>query len=238
MTIYCPETKQVLDKVTLGDKQGERFAVVGIVSKIGKDILPGIMSGDAGIVSPLVTSEIISGGHGYVLQIKGNSGMAFDEARSLPWDRVVISHIDRESGHGRTETRIYKSLEADFVEFDELDRYQNVSVVVQVERTTLDHPTGKISNETSYYIGDEVFASFDLKTKSRYVRDHWGQESYHWIKDFVLKEDASMQRTSNGSRALSTVRSLVVKIGRAVCGSSARFKSRFCSNPEKMVLCM
>ena len=236
VTMYCPETKQVLDKRTLGDKEGERLAVIEIVGKIGSEVPPGFMSADAGVVSPDVTREMVSKGHGYVLQIKGNSGVAYEEAGDLPWHRVVAAHEEWSKGHGREELRIVKALETEFADLMEFEKYANIGVVLQVERTSRYAKLGKVTNETSYYIGDEAFAAIGLEMQARYIRDHWSQESYHWVKNKAMQEDGSMQRTPNGSRALSTIRSLVAKFGRAVCNSPKRFIDRFTADPQNMAL--
>lgn len=232
VTMYCPETNQVLDKQTLNDKEGERLAVVDMISKIGREVPPGIISGDAGIVSPMVTQVIVEAGHGYVLQIKGNAGLAYEETGDLPWDKVIVAHEDHSKGHGREELRVTKALQAEFAEFNEVEKYANIGVILQIERTSHYTVTGKVTHETAYYIGDEIFAALTLDVQARYVRDHWAQESYHWVKDAVMREDASMQRKSNGSRALSTFRSLVAKIGRAVCNSPKGFIDQFTADPQ------
>lgn len=236
VTIFCPDTKQILDKRTLGDKEGERLAVIEMVSKIGSELPRGFVSADAGIVSPQITRGIIDKDHGYVLQIKGNSGVAYEEAVNLPWDRVVVASEERSHGHGRDEFRRVKALTAEFADLTEFEKYAEIGVVLQVERVSLVNKTGKTTREMSYYIGDVSFATLDLGMQARYIRDHWAQESYHWIKDKVMQEDNSMQRQPNGSRALATFRSLVAKFGRKVCDSPSRFIYRFSANPEKIVL--
>lgn len=231
--MYCPETKQILDKRTLDDKAGERSAVMDMLATKSPWLPMGIVSGDAGIVSPEIASAIVRAGHGYVLQIKGNSGYAFDEAQRLPWGDARV-YIDSGFGHGREETRRTRAINIGEAQLSELTKYQAISVVVQVERTTRKITTGEVTQETSFYVGSTTFASFDLATQGRYIRDHWGQESFHWIKDAVLKEDVSMQRRSSGSRVLATLRSLVTRIGRGVCGSTKSFIDDFTADPERL----
>lgn len=233
--MYCPETMQVLDKRTLDDKEGERSAVMEMLSAKDHEIPPGVVSGDAGIVSPEITAAIVGAGHGYVLQIKGNSGFAFDEAQRLPWSDAKID-VDFDVAHGREETRVTRAIGTGDAVFGELAKYQDISVVVSVERTTRKTSTGEITHETSFYVGDKTYASFDLATQGRYVRDHWGQESFHWIKDVVQREDASMQRESNGARTLATLRNLVTHAGRVLCGSTKGFIDEFTADPRGMAM--
>lgn len=209
-----------------------------MVAKIGRELHEGFVSSDAGIVSPEVTRVLVNARHGYVLQIKGNSGIAYEEAGDLPWGKVVAAFEEHSRGHGREESRRVKALTEDFADFTEFEKYANIGVVLQVERSSVQTKTGKTSSETSYYIGDESFAALDLELQARYIRDHWGQESYHWVKDVVMGEDDSMQRRPNGSRALSTIRSLVTKFGRAMCNSPKRFIDRFTADPQKMAFAL
>jgi predicted transposase YbfD/YdcC len=235
VTMYCPETKQVLNKRTLDDKEGERSAVMDMLAGRDRQIQRGIVSGDAGIVSPEITAAIVRAGHGYVLQIKGNSGYAFDEAQRLPWSDAKV-HVDFDVGHGREETRTTRAITTDVVVFGELAKYQAIGVVVSVERSTRKTSTGEVTHETSFYVGSTTFAGFDLATQGRYVRDHWAQESFHWIKDVVLKEDHSMQRRSNGARVLATIRNIVTHVGRIACQSTKAFIDDFTADPRAMAL--
>jgi hypothetical protein len=140
---------------------------------------------------------------------------------------------------GREEFRRVKALVEEFADLSEFEKYTNIGVVLQVERTSRYLKAGKVTKvteETSYYIGDKTFGTLGLEMQGRYIRDHWGQESYHWVKDKVMKEDDSMQRQPNGSRALGVFRSLVAKFGRAVCNSPQRFIDRFNASPKKLAI--
>jgi hypothetical protein len=51
-----------------------------------------------------------------------------------------------------------------------------------------------VTIETRYFIGDEKVYKMTLPQFANYIRCHWMQESYHWVKDFVLQEDNSHQK--------------------------------------------
>lgn len=236
--MFCADTRQELDKRTLDDKEGERLAVVEMLQNAGLEVRPGIVSGDAGIISPGVTESVTETGHGYILQIKGNSGAAFDEVVNLPWEKVRVFSNEYDEGHGREEIRSTKAIDVEHFDVDELDKYSNIGVVLQVERFSLQTATQRLSHEVSYYIGDTIAASLSLESQARYIRDHWAIESLHWIKDVVLKEDASFQRCANGSRILATVRSVVIKYGRLMYDSPKRFIDEFSANPSGLAFAL
>ena len=42
------------------------------------------------------------------------------------------------------------------------------------------------------------------------VRDHWGVESLHWLRDTVYREDHSRARTRSGPRVMASMRNLAI----------------------------
>jgi predicted transposase YbfD/YdcC len=66
-----------------------------------------------------------------------------------------------------------------------------------------------------------------------YIRDHWQQESFHWVKDVVLDEDACPTKNRNGSRTLGLLRNAVVRVGRSLFGSVKTFVEHFSASPEQ-----
>ena len=63
---------------------------------------------------------------------------------------------------------------------------------------------------------------------------HWSVETFHGRKDVTLKEDASKQRLSDGSRVLGRIRSLVDHVGQAVFSSTKELIDRFSAAPERL----
>jgi hypothetical protein len=233
VTLYCPETGQVLASRTLKDKQGESKAVIDILQKEGSVLPPGIVSGDAGILSPAVTSAVIAAGHGYLLQIKSNAGEAYSEITAMPWDDVQVIDKHFSDGHGRREIRFLKRLDDQYTEFDELLKYDSCDTAWKREAWIHHEKDGRYTSYSRYLVGGGSTATISDAMIQRYAKDHWRQESYHWVKDAVLQEDSSFQKQPNGSQFLGLLRSQVVRIGTVLFGSTKRFKDRFMSAPEK-----
>ena len=67
---------------------------------------------------------------------------------------------------------------------------------------------GKPTDETRYYVSS---LRTGARALLRHVRDRWSIEnSWHWVRDVLLREDAHRYREANGVRILATLRSLAI----------------------------
>ena len=236
LTLYSPDTKQVLAQRTLADKEGEPSAAVSIILAEARSLPKGIFTGDAGILSPRVVSALAKKNHDFIFGIKGNAGNVFDVIKSHPWDRMPFISETFFKGHGRGETRGLKKISVSSFETPELfAKYKGVAVVFQVTRVIEKLSSGEMGKEVSYYIGGGEAAALTPREAQGYIRDHWGQESFHWVKDVVLGEDASHQKRNNGSRILGILRTSVAEVGMRLFGSTKRFVDHFSADPRKML---
>ncbi len=234
VTLFCPETHQVLGHKTLNDKQGEPSAAIGLLVSTIDDALPrGMITADAGLTCPDVTLAARAAGHNYLLGIKGNAGKVFEAITSFPWDEV--RRVDKffSEGHGRQEIRTLRRVEVDAFESSEFDKYRDIAVVFQVTADVLHVKQDILTTDTRYFIGDGGAAALSMHEAATYIRDHWRQESYHWEKDAVLGEDDCPTKTANGSRALGILRGKVAHVGRSLCGSVKNFVDRFSADPKR-----
>lgn len=232
LTIYCPETSQILGHQTLADKVGEQTAAPGLIKSAMKRMPKGFFTGDAGITSPAVVETIRHLGHSYILAIKGNAGRAFDDLIEFDWNSVEDKGMFFNEGHGRREIRTIQSVHVEDFESDEFDKYKDIALVFKVTAEVLHVKEDKFTSETRFFIADDSAANLSEREAITYIRDHWQQESYHWSKDVVLGEDDCPTKNSNGSQILGLVRSVIVKVGRALYGSVQRFTDHFSSNPK------
>lgn len=233
VTIFCPEARQVLGTITLGDKEGERNAALEMMKHDFKQLPSGIITADAGITSSEMTSAVREAGHSYLLAIKGNAGNAYAEALTFDWMDRTDGHQFFEEGHGRQEIRTIRRADVKMFPEGTFSRYADVACIYEVKAQILRVKDDHFTSETRYFIADNEAARLSPIEALTYIRDHWEQESYHWVKDVVLGEDRSAQKTAAGSRMLGVLRQVVYRLGYAACRSVRRFLDIFSADPAK-----
>ncbi len=233
LTLYSPETAQVLGHVTLPDKIGEPTAAFGVIFTAAGNLPPGIFTCDAGITCPDVIKMVRQRGHGYLLGIKGNAGKVHDVIADFAWDNIDAFDMFFNEGHGRQEIRTIKVVPIEKFNSQEFDKYEDIAVVYCVKADIRHVKEDVFTTEKRYFIGDRTAASLTTHQALTFIRDHWQQESFHWVKDVVLGEDACPTKNQKGSRTLGLLRNVVVKVGRSLFGSVKVFVDHFSSNPER-----
>lgn len=91
------------------------------------------------------------------------------------------------------------------------ESWHGMSSVVMVERFR--RLKGKESRETSYYISS-LSPSVAASVFSAGIRGHWGVESMHYVKDVILREDASKLCKGESAVNMSLLRSVLFNIFR------------------------
>jgi predicted transposase YbfD/YdcC len=233
--LFSPDTKQVLAQETLPDKEGESVAVEKIIDKIGGELPEGVFTADAGITSPRVTSVLKAKNHHYLFGLKSNAGRIYEYVKDYDWNLISTFYVQMCEGHGRQEIRKLKKLALSQLGTKEHKKYAGAKVVFRLEKKVHYPNTGKVTNEIRYFIGDEALSNMTLPQVATYIRNHWLQESFHWVKDAILKEDNCAQKTHNGSRVLAVLRNLVYGIGLKIFRSVKKFTDVFVSNPRKFI---
>ncbi len=144
-------------------------------------------------------------GAGFVFTVKHNQPTLFAALDALPWHEVPIAARDIDTGHGRITTRTIQVLPAP----TDLP-FPHVNQVWLIERYITD-PAGTprsavaalgVTNLTTQPGTPECLAAL--------VRDHWGIESLHWLRDTVYREDNSTVHTRSGPRVMAALRNLAI----------------------------
>jgi len=233
LTIWDVDSKQVISSQTLHDKQGESTSATYLLKKLGKELEPGIFTGDAGFTSPNFISSIISAGHDYIIGFKSNAGLAYDACVNLPWNKAPILDESFNKGHGREEIRIIKRLYINPKIEKIFEKYKNVLYFYQI--TSKVKRYGKWTEEIRYYIGSSGLKGLSMEEIQKIIRSHWGQENnLHWVKDTILNEDNLPKMGNRSSRLLGFLKNIVVSIGNIVFSSVQEFIDVFDAEPERM----
>ena len=88
------------------------------------------------------------------------------------------------------------------------EQWKGIRQIVQVHRR-VEHADGRESFQEAFYIESTGKTAADL---NQGIRMHWSVEAMHWVKDVVLKEDASKIHKGNAPENLSIVRNWVMAI--------------------------
>lgn len=70
---------------------------------------------------------------------------------------------------------------------------------------------GKKSKETAYFISS-LASDVDKKIFFAGIRNHWGIESYHYLKDTTFREDRSKVVKGNAPANISIMKNVVLNI--------------------------
>jgi len=118
-------------------------------------------------------------------------------------------HRETDKSHGRTETR--QTLVAPAPQtLLASGLWVGLATIAMVIRQSVDHATGKTTDEVRYFI-----SSLPAKAKrlAGAIRQHWSIENgLHWVLDVAFNEDRMRQRDRNGIENLELLNRLAVSM--------------------------
>ncbi|MFJ1706635.1 ISAs1 family transposase [Kitasatospora sp. NPDC088346] len=148
----------------------------------------------------------------YLLVVKGNQPGLHRRLRSLPWSDVTARRYDRETGHGRRETRVTRALTVTYLGLD----FPHAVQAVRILRHRTDLRTGTVSRQTVCAITDLTSRQASPQRLGQLVRSQRTIENrLHFVRDTTFAEDASKIRTGHGPENMATLRNLAINTLRA-----------------------
>ncbi|MGH3901595.1 MAG: ISAs1 family transposase [Pseudonocardiaceae bacterium] len=227
----------VLAQVEVGAKTNEipLFApLLDQLADLGADLSDMVITADALHTQRTHAEYLHARGAEFVLTVKHNQPTLFAALDKLPWPDTPIAHRDVDTAHGRITTRTIQTLPAP----TDLP-FPHVNQVWLIERYVTD-PTGTprsavaalgVTSLTDTRATPEQIAGL--------VREHWGIESLHWLRDTVYREDHSTARTGSGPRVMAALRNLAVGaihlIGRRDITETIRWTTRVMDRSFKIL---
>lgn len=202
VTAYAGEAKLTLAQADIAEKHNEITTLPQLLDLI--DIQGSTVTADAVYCQKDITKQIIKKKADYILALKANHKLLFEEIALLlntRFDEQALTVFETvEKGHGRIETRRYALCEEiDWISGKE--EWAGLKSVVLVE--SLREIKGRITTERRYYLS----SLNELEKISRIIRSHWSIEnSQHWVLDVVFGEDGGikMARNERANKALLT----------------------------------
>lgn len=160
--------------------------------------------------------------------VKDNQPTLFAQLDALPWTTVPIGHTMLDRGHGRQEKRTIQVLPAPKGIFPYA---QQAFLIERYVHDLNGTPTSAIAALGITALTPEQAGPERL---AHLVRDHWGIEALHHIRDVTYNEDRSQLRTGSAPQILAGLRNLAIgalrTAGHTNIASSLRWISR---NPTR-----
>jgi predicted transposase YbfD/YdcC len=213
--VHVWATKQRLLLSQRGIQGGASGEVAASLEMLGLlDLRKAIVTTDANGCTAEMTTAIRAQGADYVLALKGNRGkqhgyveQLFAAAETEKYAGVA-THVSRDKGHGRLETRTVRVLEpTDWPDAKRLP-WTDRRTAVQIERSR--QVNGKTSVERHYYVSS---LPPDAEAHARVVREHWGIENHlHWALDVTFGEDRRVIRDEVGAQNFALLARLALML--------------------------
>jgi predicted transposase YbfD/YdcC len=213
VSLFAVERGIILAQQPVENKSNEITAIPKILEQI--NIQGAIITLDAMGCQTDIAKRICEGGADYVLALKGNAGLIYDEvvlyfkeAEEAGYEHLEHTFsFEKDFKHGRTVSRTVRCVQ-DVEWLPQLDRWEKLKGLIEVisER----EEKGKISIERRYYI-----TSLDANGTrlGKVIKGHWGIENnLHRQLDVNFVEDSSVINTGYATENLATFRRLALNM--------------------------
>lgn len=153
------------------------------------------------------------------------------ELDALPWQTAPVSHVMTGRGHGRAERRTIQVLPAPE------GIWPYARQVFLIERYVCDLQGNLTSAVASLGLTALSAAQASPERLNWLVRDHWGIEAMHWLRDLNFDEDRSQLRRGSAPQIMAGLRNLAIGLihatGRTKIAPTLRWVAR---KPERALI--
>lgn len=218
LNVYTGDYGICMAQKFISEKTNEIPAAQEILSLM--DLKNTIVTADAMNCQKDTVKTIVQGKGDYVLALKGNQPLFYDEVKRY-FDGGCLEMIKKkencykktiEPEHGGSVTREYYITE-DTGWYSEKKAWKNLCSFGMVHKT-LKKPDGSCSTEDRYYICN---IEADADEFERAARGHWGVENnLHWQMDFTFRDDKNTSMAKTGAKNLQIMKKIAMSVLRLV----------------------
>lgn len=208
------------------------------------DIQGALVTADALHAQKETATQIIQQKADYLLRLKDNQPGVLDDAKSAfeyvearparaqEWaeervGRALLHWTETDKGHGRVEVRrtsVLRLAPADPAWQDLQGEWAGLRAFVRVHRQRQNVLTGKVTEQTAYYISSSSKGAQPLGVAAR---QHWQVENcLHYVLDVTLAEDASRVRRDHGPANLAALRNIALNLHRRLPHAQGSMRAR------------
>lgn len=206
----------LLGQVKTDEKSNEITAIPKLLKLL--DLEGKVITIDAMGCQASIADQIVEGGGHFILALKGNQETIHEEVTAVFNSRDKSSknvdcleiHIEEASeidkGHGRLEERTVRICN-DVRWLKKEKKWKSVNSLIEITA----HRTikGRRSTEKRYYL-----SSIKAKAKEflKWIRGHWGVESFHWTLDLAFRDDDFQGHTGHLAENFSLLQRLTLTL--------------------------
>lgn len=214
LNVYAGDYGVCIGQKFIGEKTNEIPAAQELLPLM--DLSSCIVTADALNCQKETVSAIVKGKGDYVLSLKGNQPLFYDEVREY-FDEKRLEELRKEEGcwyktvekeHGGVAVREYYITE-DVGWYSEKGKWEKLKSFGMVKKT-LSRCDGSRYEENRYYI---CSIDEDAKEFERAARGHWKVENnLHWQLDFTFRDDKNSSMAKTGAKNLQTMKKIVMAV--------------------------
>jgi predicted transposase YbfD/YdcC len=210
VNVYASAAGITLAQNNVSDKMDEIKGALELLDWL--DISGCCITGDANFCRVGVMERILTRKADYLLALKLNWPKQHKDAEVLFDDQTIAkqSWQTEETGHGRGEKRIYRSIGKEDLSASIIDQFEGITQLIEVNRTRMVTRKNKVEHDTHYYITSLDESIEQLAPK---IRRHWSIENeLHYVLDVAFEEDASRIRKGHAASNQSLIRKVALNV--------------------------
>ncbi|NES64333.1 MAG: ISAs1 family transposase [Okeania sp. SIO2D1] len=157
-------------------------------------------------MSKKTVGTIIETQNDYLIKVKKNQPKLYEKIeQQVKSTQVVKRYVDEEKTRDRDTTRI---VEVFNIPANILDVWKGAGSIIRVKRSS--NRGSKLVESISYYL---CSLSPKSTTLASGIRGHWLIENQlHWVKDVILEEDSSPQKSGFSARNFSILKTWILNL--------------------------
>ena len=214
LNVYSNDYGMCLAQKFIDEKTNEIPAAQEILRLM--DLGNTIVTADAMNCQKDTVSAIVSGKGDYVLALKGNQQLFYEEVRDY-FEESVLKRLRGKEGcykktveleHGGIATREYY-ITKDIAWYSGREKWEKLSCFGMVHKS-LEKADGTKEEENRYYI---CSIGEDVNEFERASRGHWGVEvNLHWHLDFTFRDDKNTSMGKTSGKNLQIMKKIALSI--------------------------
>lgn len=214
LNVYSNDYGMCLAQKFIGEKTNEIPAAQEILRLM--DLRNTIVTADAMNCQKDTVSAIVLGKGDYVLALKGNQQLFYEEVRDY-FEESVLKRLRVKEGcykktvepeHGGIATREYY-ITKDIGWYSEREKWEKLTCFGMVHKS-LEKADGTKEEESRYYI---CSIGEDVNEFERASRGHWGVEvNLHWHLDFTFRDDKNTSMGKTSGKNLQIMKKIALSI--------------------------